>query len=330
MKLSREDIEREVDYVRRCFGTDEFVPTESVAGIEARCADLKRDFELMASAVQPLRPGECAIITLTRRKTAALLVDRVWAADTTADLSINFGWELPMEVRFRALLKLHDVFERSRSAPSVLPASPSELDSFLVAVEHDLALGFAEASGLAVAPLYSLASRRDAQYRGGDQAAVVCIIDNLGIIDEERLSWAQVVEFRRDEAARKAYKQFVHWLDREMIDKPVPYVTDELGQRLERYNWSLQKHGIQTLIGSISSTLNPRALVSSTTAGVAVNIIAGKPLWSLLAAGGLLLGHAALSVATALVARRDIDMAYPEISYVQQLSRDAGRVEKVG
>jgi hypothetical protein len=261
------------------------------------------------------------------RKTAALLVDRVWAADTTTDLAINFGWELPREVRLKAIVKLYTLFERSPSSPSVLPASPSEFDSFVASVERDLALDFAKASGLAVAPLYSLASRRDSQYRGGDQAAIVCIVDNLGIVDEERLSWEQVVEFRSDEAARKAYRQFIHWLDREMIDKSIQYITDEIGHRLERYNWSLQKHGIQTLIGSLSSTLNPKSLVSSATAGLAMDIIANKPLWSLLAAAGLLLGHAALSVATSLVERRDIEMAYPEISYVQQLSRDAGRVE---
>ena len=109
-----------------------------------------------------------------------------------------------------------------------------------------------------------------------------------------------------------------------MVDKSVQYITDEIGQRLERYDWSLRKHGIQTVIGALSCTLNPKALVSSSTAGIAVDVMAGKPIWSLLATGGLLLGHAAVSVATALVERRDIEMAHREIAYVQQLKQEVG------
>ncbi len=320
MKLTRAQIEREVLYTRSFFGSGDFVPTESAAAIEERCAQLIHSFEVMRKAVEPLRPGEHAIVTLTRRKTAALLADRVWGADTLADLAINFGWELPLEVRLRAMLRLHPYFERSPSAPKVSPTSQAETESFLADVERDLALGLAQASGAAVSPLYSLASRRDLQYRGGDQAAIVCIVDQLAIVDEDQMSWEQVVEFRRDQAARKAHRRFVHWLDREMIDKPVQYIADDLSQRLERYAWSLRKHGIQTVIGSLSNTLNPKSLVASSSAGVAVNVITGQPLWSLLATGGLLLGNAALSLATALVERRDLEMASPEISYVHQLA----------
>lgn len=324
MKLSRRDIEREVTYVRQYFGTDEFVPTATSAAIERRCVDLIQDFEAMMNAVQPLRPGDTGIVTLTRRKTAALVADRVWAADTSEDLAINFGWESPMEVRLRALMQLQHLFERSSSAPSGPPSSPGEMGTFIGDVEHDLAVDLSVATGLSVSPLYSLESRRESQYQSGDQAAVVCLVNNLNIVDEEQLSWEQVAGFRQDEEARKAYRRFVHWLDGEMIDKPIQYVTDEISKRLELYEWSLQKHGIKTLVGSLNHTLNPKSLISTSSAGIAVNVIVGKPLWSLLAAGGLLLGQVALSVATALVERRDIKMAHREISYVQQLKRDIG------
>ena len=94
-----------------------------------------------------------------------------------------------MEVRLRASLKLHNLFQRASSAPQVVPASPLDLEAFVADVERDLALGFGAATGAFAAPLYSLTSRRDSQYRGGDQATVICIVENLGIVDEEQLTW---------------------------------------------------------------------------------------------------------------------------------------------
>jgi hypothetical protein len=107
-----------------------------------------------------------------------------------------------------------------------------------------------------------------------------------------------------------------------MIDKSVQFITDEINHRLEQYDWSLRKHGIKTIIGGLSDTLNPKSLIGSSTAGVAVNLISGKPIWSLLAAGGLLVGRTAVSLATALVERRDIAMGHREIAYVQQLKSE--------
>ncbi|HEV8718794.1 MAG TPA: hypothetical protein VGX03_38990 [Candidatus Binatia bacterium] len=327
MKLSPADIEREVRYVYGCLSTDEFVSAEPRGKIDATCKELIRDFEIIARHTRPLRPTEHGIVTLTRQRTAALLADRVWGADTAVDLGIAFGWELPIEVRLRAIVKLIQLFERAPTAPRSGPASPRDVDAFVADVERDLALGFHSATDATVLPLYSSSSRRDSQYRSGDQAALICIVEDLKIVDEEQLTWAQVAEFRRDKEARAAYRRFIHWLDRDMVDRSVEYITDEVAQRLERYEWSLQKHGIETLIGSLSNTLNPQSLISTSTAGLAVDLIAGKPIWSLLTAGGLLLGHAALSVATALVERRDIEMAHREISYVQQLKTDLGRAE---
>lgn len=323
MTMSRADIERDVLFTRRHFCTEEYVSVVSSEVIDAKCAELIPDFEVMARHAQPLRPGETGIVTLMRRKTAALLADRVWGADTEVDTGISFGWELPMEIRFRAALKFHALFVRSALAPKVQPASRSDLEGFIAEVERDFAHGFAVADGARVVPLYDLAARRDFQYQGGDQTAIVAIVENLNVVDEDQLSWEQVVGFRRDADALAAYRRFVHWLDREMIGRSIQYVSDEIGHRLEQYQWSLRKHGIQTVVGTLENTLNPQSLLASSATGIAVDVIAGKPIWSLLAGGGLLLGRAALSLATTLVERRDIEMGHRDIAYVQQLKRVA-------
>lgn len=319
MALSQSDIEREVRYAQRFFATDNFVSDERSEDVEARIEGVIQDFTDMAARYRPLSSGERAIVTLFKPKTAALLADRVWSTASDADPGIGFGWELPMEIRLRALFAIHDLFERAATAPPSVPVSSHEMERFFADVERDLARGFQDRTGATVVPLFSSSSRRDAQYHSGDQSALVSIVENLQIVDEEQLTWPQIAEFRRDEEARAAYRMFIHWLDKDMIDRSIQYVADEVAQRLERYEWSLRKHGIKTLIGCLSDTLNPRSLIATSTAALAVELIAGKPAWSLLTAGGLLVGHATLSAATIFVERRDVEMAHREVAYVQQI-----------
>ena len=75
----------------------------------------------------------------------------------------------------------------------------------------------------------------------------------------------------------------------------------------------------KTVVGGLSSIINPKSLVATSTAGLAVNLIAGMPVWSLLSAGGVLVGHAALSIATAVLERRDVEMVHREVAYVQEI-----------
>ena len=327
MTLSPADIEKELRYAHRFFTTPgAFVSNEPAEKVEEVIEEVIQDFKDMAKRFRPLSSADRAIVTLTQPKTAALLADRVWTTASDADPDIGFGWELPMEIRFRALLAIHHMFKipQAPTATSSGPVPPQEIERFFTDLERDLARGFQDTTGATVLPLYNSASRRDAQYHNGNQAALVSIVENLQIVDEEQLTWAQISEFRRDKEARAAYRLFIHWLDKDMIDRPVQYIADEVAQRLERHEWALRKHGIKTVIGSLSSTINPKSLVATSTAGLAVNLIAGTQIWSLLTAGGLLVGHAALSMATALVERRDIELADREIAYVQKIKTHLG------
>lgn len=324
MTLSPADIEQELRYTHRFFTSAEFVSNQPADKVEAVIEEVIRDFKDLAKRIQPLSSSESAIVTLTKPKTAALLADRVWTTASDADPNIAFGWALPMEVRYMALLATIHLFERAPTAPASGPVSQQGIETFFANLERDLAHGFQDATGAPVAPLYSTAARRDAQYQSGNQVALVSIVENLSIVDEEQLTWPQIADFRRDKEAQTAYRRFVHWLDKDMIDKSVEYVTDEVAQRLEQHEWALRKHGINTVIGNLSSTINPKSLIATSSAGVAVNLIAGMPIWSLLTAGGLLVGHAALSMTRAIVERRDVEMTRREVAYVQQIKMRLG------
>jgi hypothetical protein len=308
MKLTDPDIESIVrsvyarlrdtcsPWVLPVFGESDWAPYLGVwAPCEAALEGHIKDFKLMAEKTRPLCRGERAIVSITKPKAAALLADRYWAPFSDSGHDITFGWEHPTEVMMWAFESLRPYFKGDKKATEQTP-SEAESETFLADVERDLANYYRERTGADVVPLYASVSRRDAQYRSGDQSAIVAVIQNLGIADDEQLQWEQVMEFRQDKDARAAYRHFVHWLDKEMVDRPVSYIADELAARVERYEWALRKHGIETVVGVLSSTINPKYLLGTSGVAVALEVIRGKPIWSLLAAGGLLVGRATVGI----------------------------------
>jgi hypothetical protein len=285
--------------------------------LEAAVGEIVQDFVNMASKQRPLLPGERVIVSLIKAKSAALLADRVWSTSEDATPDITFGWEVPSEARIRAAFALQKFFAARREYSMTRP----QLEELVHDFERTIANDLRSITGADAVPMYSSASSRDAQYRPGDTAAIVALVDNLAIVNEEQLTWDQVNEFRRDREARSAYRAFVHWLDAEMVGKPAAYIADDIAVRLERYQWALRKHGLQTALGALTCTLNPKYLLGASGVGVALEVIAKQPFWSLLATGGLVVGQAAISLATTLLERRDVELSHREVAYVAEVRR---------
>lgn len=316
MRLSDDEIANCVRYVHAAF--------EQRSGIEVPLGavnEITSDFIRMARQSPPLSSNERAILSLTKPKSAALLADRVWSMSDEADPHIAFGWEVPKDIRLRALFALYQVTvgNNDGSEAALDKTVHQATERFLNDIERDLANDFRESTGADVVPLYGSTARRDAQYHQGDEAAIIAVVENMDIIDEERLTWAQVIEFRRDKDARTAYRRFIHWLDKEMVGKPTGYIADEIADRLEQYEWALRKHGIQKVIGVLANTINPKSLISASSVGVAIEVIMKQPIWSLITTGGLIVGQTALSLVTTLLERRDIELAHREVAYVQEV-----------
>jgi len=179
----------------------------------------------------------------------------------------------------------------------------------------------AGAVGVPIIPVYSSLRSRDLAYGEGDWEAIVSILSNLEIVDEDSISWEQVLEFRRDEKAQRLYKRFLHWLDSKMIGRSLSYIEDEITLRYEDYLWSLKKHGINTVLGTLSTTLDSKTIFSGAIAVVSA-AIAGEPLWGLFASSGIVVGKIAVKAARVLLDLQDIRMgSYAEIALVHELSR---------
>lgn len=94
------------------------------------------------------------------------------------------------------------------------------------------------------------------------------------MIDEDELSWEQVLEIRKDKIERVKLKRFRAWADSNFDNYTKEQITDTIGKTYNDYIAALQKHGVNTLVGSMSTVL-PEATIGvlSTWGGNIVNYV---------------------------------------------------------
>jgi hypothetical protein len=52
------------------------------------------------------------------------------------------------------------------------------------------------------------------EYQAGSYEVLVSTLSELNLVDEDRIQWEQVLEFRHDELAKKKFRRLRHWLHR--------------------------------------------------------------------------------------------------------------------
>ncbi len=234
-------------------------------------------------------------------------------------MDFAFGWESPVSIRLAALFAFQYLTADDKERASWQTVIPTEqTEKFVLSTERQIALSYHVRTGAAVAPLYNSAQSREAQYGSGETPVVIAVVENLNIVAEESLSWEQVIEFRRDVPARLAYRNFIHWLDKDMVGKSVQFVVDEVNARMERYEWAMRKHGLQTVLGALECTLNAKNLLGTSAAVLTVQSLSHEALLSVLAGSGLVVGRAAITAAVKLIERADILEAHRDIAFVHE------------
>ena len=316
--LDRTTVEREVRNAQAFWSR--------VAPVPDQLADeVITDIVEWSQRTRPLTRHETALVTLFKPKTAALFADRVWLQWPGEDplLDFAFGWESLMSVRLAALhaFLVRTADESERASWETETSLTDQAEQFALSTERDLSQDYQARTGAAVAPLYGSTERREAQYQPGESPVIISVIENLDVVAEDCLTWEQVREFRRDKSARLAYRRFVHWLDKEMIDKSVEFIVDETSGRLEKYEWAMRKHGLQTVLGAIERTLDAKTLFGASAAAFTVQSLSEHALVSLLTGGGLLVGKAALSAAVKLIELTDIRRANDDVAFVHKAKK---------
>lgn len=81
-------------------------------------------------------------------------------------------------------------------------------------------------------------------FKSGDYSFVLACISGLGVIDEDQLTWEQVMNFREDELSRLSLARFLNWLNIDMNNKTKAQIQDELCAMYENGQGALRKFGI--------------------------------------------------------------------------------------
>lgn len=268
------------------------------------------------------RANESVAVAFHVPKTAALYFDRVWSSPAyedapPADIRVWGATEFEVHTQ-AALLALERqlwVDEEELAADLMKLASAERWQNPL---ERSIAIELTTKFQAPCVPVYQSRATRDEQYRPGRIDLIVATVTALELVDESVLTWEQVVEFRRDREARAKYRRFVHWLDTELVERPVTFIADEVAARMSDYEWSMKKHGIKTAIGSLSSLLDP-AFIAASSAAVTSAAIAADGRIAALTGIGITIGRAVLSIGSALVDLADERRKWAEIAYAYDL-----------
>ncbi|HEX7152398.1 MAG TPA: hypothetical protein VF618_12995 [Thermoanaerobaculia bacterium] len=312
---------------------------EFANALENLIASYERDVDLP-------RPDETAAVTFTAPKTAALCYDRVWA---------GIRYDIPAGVGFRgasskekyvmATGDLLDMFadlrangdadtrELAAKVSSIAAASffdtvspgDAEPSKVLEHITRGIADGLIAEYGIAVVPLYDSRESRNADYQAGDRSVVVATLSNVALVEEEALTWEQIVELRRDATMLRHFRRLMHWLDAELVGKSSSFIQDEIANRLEEYEAVIKKHGFTTRLGMLESVLDSNTLLGG-SAAVASLSYAADFNWALIGGGAVLVGRAAVSIAKATINARELRRTtHPEIAFVAEVKNRINR-----
>jgi hypothetical protein len=147
------------------------------------------------------------------------------------------------------------------------------------------------------------------------QAGIEVSLDFVPVAVEDKLSWKQVLEFRRDTEAREKLRRMRNWFTLELAGKSEAEIRATLEEQLDDYSWALRKHGIATTVGGFTSFLGVAA------APATLSLLTASPLAVM--AGGIALAAGAVAwLAHKQVERTELRRS--EIAYLHEVRKLVG------
>jgi hypothetical protein len=252
--------------------------------------------------------NQTSVVTLHAPKTAAFFFDRVWGFANNEDVEggkILFRGGTDVEIWLLALVVManstnddrrnFDSLEMLENSPLVHAFELVEESDKFARMERVVAGALKQSHGIAALPMFSSCTAQREAYAMGDRRTLVASLMSLRVIDENQLSWSQVIQAREDSETIAKIRALRHWADLNMEGKPLNFVTDAIGCRLDDYERGLRKHGIKTVLGCIQSLLDPKFLVATAAIGTGLGAGLGHE-WGIGGAILAVLGKTACSI----------------------------------
>lgn len=145
---------------------------------------------------------------------------------------------------------------------------------------------------------------------------ITIYLSNLQLIDTDKTDWSKIIEFRKDEEARRKLRNLRLFLHTTYEGKSIAFIQDDLHRRLEQYNETCKEWGFETRTSSIMAVMDSKSLQATIGMTLAAAIL-GEPFVATGAAltGSFLeIGKIALGFARAKHSfqklKRDHDLAF--------------------
>jgi hypothetical protein len=141
--------------------------------------------------------------------------------------------------------------------------------------------------GIHLTPIYLTPTKYDEIKIVEEQEGVEICLDFIPDVVEEKLTWEQVLEFRKDKKTKMKLDRLRRWFKTDLLKKNEEEIKNILGQKLDDYQWALKKHGIQTVIGGSTSIMS---FISGPTL---LKLLTESPL--AMVSGGVAIGAGAIA-----------------------------------
>ncbi len=283
-----------------------------------------------------VNPRETVAVSFENPKTASLFFDRVWTLDPIGTpKEINFYYKSSHERFVLSFYQTAQLGEHSFS-PELYNKSAIELSSRWKKYGNEVINRLGEenfrqyfyelrpfflAESLFPVSTFSSQKTHNWVFKEGDYSTLIALVGNIEIIKEGELEWSQITEFRADKETRRKYKKFVHWLDGNLVGKSQRYIEDEIQLKYDDYRKALKKHGIKTIIGSLSGAFNLNTIASGSCATAGMSFVMNQDVSALIGLS-IMIGQVAIKVAENLVQREDITCGNnSEVSYVYEIGK---------
>ena len=118
------------------------------------------------------------------------------------------------------------------------------------------------------------------RFVAGEGMAYEGALNNIPLVCANNASWDHIIEFRKDPAAARKYRDLRLWIRSGLNAQSVEHATDIIAQKIEDYRWAIKKHGFETSIGAMTQLSDWKVAAAAGVAGVF-----DGPIWAGIASG---------------------------------------------
>lgn len=206
--------------------------------------------------------------------------------------------------------KLYKIFDLSIDLLSIFYAEDIQIRNFGTTIRSDIdfiSKKWAGSCGQVLLPSFCLTNDE------ATESDVSLSLSNINLIDTSKVKWEQIIEYRKDEIARKKLRNLRLFLHTNYQGKSRAFIEDDLGKRLDAYYDTCKDWGFDTLTATISVVMDSENLISLLVGSTCATLFGG-PVAGLIAGASIEIGNISLNIAKRKHAfnklKRDHDLAY--------------------